>query len=136
MGSASLSAPRDQVCFSKGSSNSPKLCSLCSRSQRVKAGVSPPAKLMPFYISFCHHHLRSPQDKLQRGKLKRTIQGSDQILQGLVKGFRKRQQSEHRIFINFTHFLGYLQAPQQQMNQQHLCLPSLQKPDLAHAPTA
>lgn len=89
----------------------PQNCSLCSRSQGVEAGVSPPVKLMPFYISFvafCHHHLRSPQDKLQRGKLKRTIQGSDQILQGHVKGFRKRQQSEHRIFIDFTHFLGYL----------------------------
>lgn len=38
--------------------------------------------------------------------------------------------------MNFTHFLGYLQALQQQMNQKHLCLPSLEKPDLGHAQTA
>lgn len=83
VGSASLTVPWDQMCFSEGTSNPPRLCSLCSRSQRVKAGVSPPVKLKPFYISFvafCHHHLRALQDKLQRGKLKRKEQGSDQIL--------------------------------------------------------
>lgn len=63
VGSASLTALWNQMCFSDGTSNSPKLCSLCSRSWRVKAGVSPPIKLMPFcisFVAFCHHPLRAP----------------------------------------------------------------------------
>lgn len=62
VGTASLIAPWDQMCFSEGTSNSPKLFPVHQISKdksRCKPSCQTNALLYSF-VAFCHHHLRSP----------------------------------------------------------------------------